>query len=175
LTLYEGMFLLDSADATHDWDGLRQHVTDMVTRCGGEILYTERWPERKLAYEIRGHRKGTYLLTYFRANGSAVAPIRRESGLSDRILRVLIVKNDGAVEEIERRKEAQQRGAILAPPVDLGTSVSAVGTFDADESQEEFGPDEAVPEGVDAPAVAAVGEETAEDEVEAAAGPEEEE
>jgi len=114
LTFYEGMFLLDPADAAHNWEELKNYVTDMVTRHGGEILYTERWPDRKLAYEIKGRRKGTYFLTYFKADGGAVAPLRREAQLSERILRVLVLKNDRALEEIEKRREAQQKSA--APP-----------------------------------------------------------
>jgi ribosomal protein S6 len=113
-------------------------VTDLVTRHGGEILYTERWPDRKLAYEIKGRKKGTYFLTYFRAAGEAISGVRRDAQLSDRILRVLIVKNERALAEIEGRKEAQQ--VASAAPADG----SPVGAFDGDELRQEFGPEEAV-------------------------------
>ena len=94
----------------------------MVARHGGEILYTERWPDRKLAYEIKGRRKGTYFLTYFKADGSAVAPLRREAQLSERILRVLVLKNDQALEEIEKRREAQKKSVPPAETAPAGSS-----------------------------------------------------
>jgi small subunit ribosomal protein S6 len=154
LTLYEGMFLLDSAEVAHDWDALKQHVTEMVTRCGGEILYTERWPDRKLAYEIKGRRKGTYLLTYFRGDGGIISPLRREANLSERVLRALILKNDAALQEIERHKEAQQRGTILAP-AEGGAPVAPPGPLEPGIARDEFGPSDAVA-GHAGPAVAAV-------------------
>jgi ribosomal protein S6 len=134
------MFLLDAADATQDWEGLKQHVTDLISRCGGEILYTERWPDRKLAYEIKGRRKGTYLLTYFRAPGEAVKPLRREARLSEQVLRVLILENTRALQEIEKRKEAQEKVRVRA-----AEAASAGGAPPAgDETPEEFGNEEAV-------------------------------
>ena len=35
------------------------------------MVYSERWPDRKLAYEVKGCRKGTYFLPYFTAPGPA--------------------------------------------------------------------------------------------------------
>ncbi len=138
-TYYESMFLLDPADAAHNWEGLKQHVTDLVTRCGGEILYTERWPDRKLAYDIKGRRKGTFLLLYFKAEGDAVKPLRRESHLSERVLRLLILKNDRALEEIERRKQALKK----TTPVESNLAESGGAPAEA-AVEEEFGEDEAV-------------------------------
>ena len=39
----------------------------MIEEAGGEMLVSRLWEERRLAYPIEGHRKGTYWLTYFRA------------------------------------------------------------------------------------------------------------
>jgi len=140
LTYYEGMFLLDPADAARNWDDLKGHVLDLISKHGGEVLYTERWQDRKLAYEIKGRRKGTYLLTYFQAEGEAVADIRRDAQLSDRILRVLILRNDRALAEIEERKAAQAAQAKEKVAAGVSETVSAppIG-----EEEEEIGLEEA--------------------------------
>ena len=143
MTLYEGMFVLDPADVAHDWEGLKRHVTDLITRCGGEVLHAERWPDRKLAYEIKGRRKGTHFLTYFHAAGDGIAQLRRECQLSERILRVLVLKNDHAAAEIERRKEAQAQGKVLAPHEIHSRAPAAPVTAPEAEDEGEFGAEEA--------------------------------
>jgi small subunit ribosomal protein S6 len=91
LKLYEGMFLLDSGRAGKDWDGARGEVEALLTKHGAEVRRSGRWDERKLAYEIKGHRRATYMLAYFDAPGDAIGAIRRDCVLSDLVLRNLIL------------------------------------------------------------------------------------
>ncbi len=89
---YEGMFLLDSAKVAIDWEGSLHQVHEILTKHQAEIVASRQWDERRLAYGIEGHKKGTYLLTYFRADGPRLAEIRHDCQLSDLILRNLILK-----------------------------------------------------------------------------------
>jgi small subunit ribosomal protein S6 len=63
LRLYEGMFLIDSNLAAKDWTELETHIQEILKRNRAELLYSERWPDRRLAYDIKGCKKGTYYLT----------------------------------------------------------------------------------------------------------------
>ncbi len=109
--LYEGMFLFDANLATRDWPGLERHVQELLAKHEAELVYGERWPDRKLAYEIRGCKKGTYYLTYFRAPPHAIAGIRKDSQLSERILRVLILYDEALVEDCEKRLRREIYGS----------------------------------------------------------------
>ena len=40
-------------------------IPSTVEQFGGKMLASRLWEERRLAYPIKGHRKGTYWLTYF--------------------------------------------------------------------------------------------------------------
>jgi small subunit ribosomal protein S6 len=99
LNTYEGMFLLDSAKAASAWDETVKHVHEILTKHDSEIVASRQWDERRLAYPIRGHKKGTYLLTYFRADGSKLKEIIADCHLSDVILRELILKVHPKLEE----------------------------------------------------------------------------
>jgi small subunit ribosomal protein S6 len=66
----------------------------MIQDSGGEILVSRLWEERRLAYPIKGQRKGTYWLTYFQIDGVRISELTRKCRLSDGILRQLFVKVD---------------------------------------------------------------------------------
>ncbi|OQZ04677.1 MAG: 30S ribosomal protein S6 [Candidatus Brocadia sp. UTAMX1] len=101
LRMYEGLFLLDNAHASLEWDAVVKHIHDILQKNGAEILKTEKWGEKKLAYKIKGHKRGTYLLIHFNAKNSAIVTIKRDFQLSDYIIRSLIVKDD-KIEELSQ-------------------------------------------------------------------------
>jgi ribosomal protein S6 len=109
------MFLLDANLALKDWAGLEAHIQDILKKNGAELVYSEKWPERRLAYDIKGCKKGTYYLTYFNAPPGAIRPIEHDCQLSERILRILIIQEKGLDREMERRKNRE----ITAPPTEL--------------------------------------------------------
>jgi small subunit ribosomal protein S6 len=115
LRLYEGMFLIDSNLAAKDWTELETHIQEILKRNRAELLYSERWPDRRLAYDIKGCKKGTYYLTYFNAGPDSIREIENDSRLSERILRLLIIQEQGLDREMERRKNRE----ITAPPTEL--------------------------------------------------------
>ena len=94
MRMYEGLFLIDNAHASTEWDNVVKHIHGILQKNEVEILKTEKWGEKKLAYKIKGHKRGTYLLIHFNAKNTAIAPIKRDFQLSDYIVRSLIVKDD---------------------------------------------------------------------------------
>ena len=89
---YEGMFLLDSSKVALSWDDAVKQVHDILGKHQAEIVASRQWDERRLSYAVDGHKKGTYLLTYFKADGSALKEIVSDCHLSELILRELVLK-----------------------------------------------------------------------------------
>jgi small subunit ribosomal protein S6 len=89
--LYEGMFLVDSALATADWEGVLAAIRTILEKAGAQIISLAKWDERKLAYTIRGKTRGTYILSYFKAPGPKITEIERDVQLSEKIVRALIL------------------------------------------------------------------------------------
>lgn len=92
--LYEGMFLVDSAEAASDWDGVIRTIRKMLERAQAEIVSIKKWDDRRLAYDIRRTTRGTYILSYFRVDGKQIQGIEKAVQLSEKILRVLILSAD---------------------------------------------------------------------------------
>jgi small subunit ribosomal protein S6 len=91
MTVYEGMFILDPTKYSRDPAGATQQVADIITQNGGTILAARLWDERKLAYPIKGHKKGVYWLTYFRMEGGNLAAVERQCEITDDIIRKLVL------------------------------------------------------------------------------------
>lgn len=85
--VYEGMFILDSNRFGRDHEAVSGQIPAMVGKLGGEMLVSRLWEERRLAYPIKGQRKGTYWLTYFRLESTRLVELKRQCQITDDILR----------------------------------------------------------------------------------------
>ncbi len=105
--LYEAMFLVDSVQAS-DWDKTISTLKSVLKKADGEIVSMRKWSERKLAYEINGKTRGTYILCYFRADGERIREIEKAVQLSDQIMRVLILSAEAIGQgDIEKETPAE--------------------------------------------------------------------
>lgn len=97
--LYEGLFLVDSAQAAAQWDATMGAIQKVLDRAEADVVSLRKWDERRLAYEIQGCSRGTYILAYFRCDPSRIGGIERDVQLSEQILRVLILRTDRMSQE----------------------------------------------------------------------------
>lgn len=135
--LYEVMFLIDSAEAAKDWDGIIELVTKMLNKIDAQILSLKKWDERPLAYSIKRCGRGTYILAYFKADGRKITELERDVLLSERVMRALILKTEHLTEE----DIAKQATAVNAPaaPEDTVAKIepAAAGTDVADNPEQQ--------------------------------------
>ena len=95
MNLYEGLFLLNSAEAKRDWDAMSGHVRDLLKKHGADVLKEVHWDDRKLAYDVDGQKRGTYFLVFFKLDPLKLATLRRDCQLSERILRQIFIRHEG--------------------------------------------------------------------------------
>lgn len=95
---YEGMFLFDPTVAA-SWENAQQELARIMDRAGARVIASGKWDERRLAYEIRGRKRGLYALTYFEAEASKLGDLERDVRLSESILRCLVVRADHLTED----------------------------------------------------------------------------
>ena len=109
---YEAMFLLDNTVASENFEAAAEQVDQILEKHGAELVHKEKWDERKLAYEIKGHRRATYYLVYFRAPTSAITQIDGDARLNEVILRNLVIALDEPIDEhIKIRAEEKEKMA----------------------------------------------------------------
>lgn len=99
--VYEGMFILDANKLARDRDGLPNELNGLIEAADGQVEVSRLWEERRLAYPIKGQRKGAYWITYFRLPKQKLTDLTRQCELKDGILRQLFVRlPDSLVEPI---------------------------------------------------------------------------
>lgn len=108
-TQYEGLFLFPG---NAEVDTSLNRVRSIIESHGGKIIVLKKWDERKLAYEIKKHKRGLYILAFYTAPNTANALITRDVNLSDDILRVLITDASHLSKEEMERVEPQPSAPI---------------------------------------------------------------
>jgi small subunit ribosomal protein S6 len=94
---YEAMFVMEGSAA--DFEAATEPIRRALGRSQAEIIALKPWDERRLAYEIKGRRRGLYALAYFTAEAGKIVEIEHDCQLSDDILRVLILHREKLTEE----------------------------------------------------------------------------
>jgi len=120
--VYEGMFILDANRFGRDPEGVSGQISAMIENLGGEMLVSRLWEERRLAYPIKGHRKGVYWLTYFRIEGDRVSDLKRQCRISEEIIRSLFLKVEPRIVDalvahaMSAAPSARAEGEEIQPP-----------------------------------------------------------
>lgn len=113
---YETIFILrpdlgESAqkDAIKRFEGI-------VGTTGGDLVETEEWGSRELAYRIKGERRGFYVRLDYGGDGGTMNEVERNLKLSDGVLRYLSVLVDESADMAVVRSdiEARQKRAAEA-------------------------------------------------------------
>jgi small subunit ribosomal protein S6 len=128
--VYEGMFILDSNRYSRDTAGVSGQIPEMIQKLGGQMLANRLWEDRRLAYPINGHRKGTYWLTYFRLDSAQLEALNRQCRLSDSIIRTLFLKVDPRIVEVLVSHAQAGPAALRRPPEPAPIVTGAIPSFD---------------------------------------------
>jgi small subunit ribosomal protein S6 len=62
---------------------------------GGEIVAVEHWGKRQLAYPIKKHDNGYYVVVQFRTDPNSLPEFERAIKLDEQVLRHLVVLSEG--------------------------------------------------------------------------------
>jgi small subunit ribosomal protein S6 len=92
MLLYETIFIIHPELNEEDVEEHIKRVENLVTRLGGEIIKTERWGKKRLAYEVNKHRYGFYVLLRLRGNSAFLPELERHYRLTEGIIKSLVIR-----------------------------------------------------------------------------------
>ena len=89
---YEGVVALRPTLKEADLGKVTSEIEESITANGGEILESEAWGRRRLAYEIKGAREAHYHRISFRIAPESVVRLKGIFKMKEDILRDMITR-----------------------------------------------------------------------------------
>lgn len=156
---YETLFIVNPDLSDEDHAQTVERYQDILTSQGANLLLTDDWGRRRLAYEINGFAKGRYILFEYTSRPPAITEMERNMRLDEKVLRFLTIKKAEEFDEeafkARLAKAASSRGS-KADEAEAG-GVEAEGLQEEaetlapdwreDEDREETAPESAESEG----------------------------
>jgi len=106
---YETIFILRSDLGEAQVKDNIKRFEGLVATGGGEMLETDEWGFRELAYRIHNERRGYYVRLDYAATGPVMNEVERNLKISDSVLRYLSVLLDPEVDTAKVRAEIEAR------------------------------------------------------------------
>jgi small subunit ribosomal protein S6 len=112
---YETVFIVNPELSEEQRQPVFDKLKGLVSQDQGMLVKFDEWGHKRLAYEIKKHTRGYYVLMEFCGDGALVKEIERNMRLDDRVLKYMTVLKDKAVDveavkaEIEAAKEQESK------------------------------------------------------------------
>lgn len=107
MNTYETIFIVNPNISDDEVNKTSEKMQEIVVREGGQILKVENWGKKKLAYEVKKQKKGTYVYFLFEAGPTLVAEFERNLRLADAVLKFMTVRLE------KDWKKAQMQPAVV--------------------------------------------------------------
>ena len=123
---YELLYIVGTQFTDQEIADIQGKINASIEEAGAKVLKSENLGKIKLAYPIKKIRHGSYILTYFDAETSAVSDLNRRLSLREEILRhTLLERPAGALERTFElvsyiaplSEEARPEKEMKRPPV----------------------------------------------------------
>lgn len=102
--VYEFLFIADPNLGEPEVDALTAQVQGYIEKENGKIQKAEKWGKKRLAYDIKKHREGYYVLLVVDGKPEMVKELERRMRVTDGVVKFITVRVDEDLKKAERRK-----------------------------------------------------------------------
>ena len=111
MRLYETIFIASPTLTDEQSDELVKQFEGVIAEQGGELLKTDKWGRKKLAYEVQKFSEGYYTLFEMNAGPNLIAELERRFRNNDSVIKFLSVRMDEQAKAADRQKVRYEREA----------------------------------------------------------------
>lgn len=123
MNFYENIVILDPNLDEKATEEAVERVKNVIVKKGGDVFRSENWGSRKLAYDVKKHKKGTYVLIFFKAPPSTIAELEKFYKVFDLALKFMVIKLGR--KEIDKIMSAQPDVQASQPTGQAGSTPRA--------------------------------------------------
>ncbi len=89
---YENILILDPNLDDKAIEDAVERVKNLIIKNGGEILKSENWGRKRLAFTLKKQKKGAYILLLLKLSPTAIIELEKFYKLFDPLVKFLIIK-----------------------------------------------------------------------------------
>ncbi|WLT31388.1 30S ribosomal protein S6 [Geothrix sp. PMB-07] len=108
---YETIFIASPTLTDEQADELVKQYEGIIAEQGGELLKTDKWGRKKLAYEVQKFSEGYYTLFEMNAGPDLIHELERRFRNNDAVIKYLSIRMDEAEKAAGRTKQRIEREA----------------------------------------------------------------
>ena len=125
---FETVFIVNPELAEEQRQPLLDKMKGLMSEDQGMFVKFDDWGHKRLAYEVKKHTRGYYVLMDFCGDGVLVKEIERNMRLDDRVLKYMTVLKDKTVdvEAVKEEIEAAKKQESVPEPTKQAEGVEAV-------------------------------------------------
>ncbi len=112
---YETLFVIRPDLTEEATTEIVNKFTTLIADNGGVVESVNAWGKRRLAYPIEDHVEGYYVLVNFKSEATLPAELKRVFGITDEIIRHIVVTATGKAPEAPKAAEEPTASAEEAP------------------------------------------------------------
>lgn len=90
---YESIIIINPSVEEQGVKELIQRFTDLINE-NGKVESVEDMGKRKLAYEVKKNKEGTYVLYTFEAEPDSITELERNYRITDEVIKFIVVRTD---------------------------------------------------------------------------------
>lgn len=88
---YEAALVLSVANGDEALNAVKEKFNDLIAK-NGTVENVDEWGKRRLAYPINDEAEGYYVFTTFTSEPTLPAELERVAGITDGVLRIMIIR-----------------------------------------------------------------------------------
>jgi len=112
VNVYECIVILNAELADESVEASLSKIRDLIAANGGEVLKTDPWGRRRMAYEISKHQRGNYILLLFRAPSATVKKLEDLFKVTDTVVKFMVIKLE------KKMREAALKSVVVEAPAE---------------------------------------------------------
>ena len=110
MAFYESIFIARQELGEKEIEKTIESFKNILEKNSADLVDTELWGLRNLAYKIEKNKKGHYFVLKIAGNGQAIKELERNMRIDENIIRYLSIKTDSIITEPSiLAKKAQER------------------------------------------------------------------
>lgn len=117
---YETIYILKPDVDAESADKVGARVAEVVGREAGRLTKVELWGRRRLAFDIKKHRRGVYYYLKYLGNGRVVSEVERNLRLTDGVLKyqTVLLRDDVEVDGLTVAEDDVKFERLELPPLE---------------------------------------------------------